>query len=125
MPALNFQMRFADLVKEGKKRQTIRRCRKDGRNIRAGQILFLYTGMRTKNCSMIDEVICKSSDAIIIDRYEHGVPKVFINGDQLDAMQIDELAVEDGFDNLLDFADFFVPLINGECELFRGYLIKW
>ena len=50
MPALNFKKEFADKVASGEKRQTIRALRKDGKNPRPGQKLYLYTGMRTKYC---------------------------------------------------------------------------
>jgi len=51
MPALNFQSRFADLVASGKKRQTIRPVRRHP--IKAGDLLHLFTGMRTKRCKRL------------------------------------------------------------------------
>ncbi len=50
MPSLNFQARFAPLVESGEKRQTIRAYRKDGRDPKRGDKLYLFTGMRTKAC---------------------------------------------------------------------------
>jgi hypothetical protein len=57
MPTLNFQTRFAELVKNGTKRQTIRKVGK--RFVCPGDILYLYTGQRTKECQRLGSVICK------------------------------------------------------------------
>ena len=54
MPALNFKNQFATYVELGfrdpdhprAKRQTIRAKRKDGRDPRQGETLYLYTGKR-------------------------------------------------------------------------------
>lgn len=59
MPALNFQARFAPLVESGEKRQTIRKRRKDGRDPKPGDTLYLYTGMRTKACRKLGEAKCR------------------------------------------------------------------
>ena len=59
MPALNFQKQFADAVESGKKLQTIRAYRKDKRDPKPGDTLYLYTGMRTKQCRKLGEVECK------------------------------------------------------------------
>jgi hypothetical protein len=53
MPALGFKSRFARLIRNGKKPFTLRDLRKDGRDPKAGQILYFYTGMRTKLCRQI------------------------------------------------------------------------
>ena len=66
MPALNFQKQFADAVESGEKCQTIRAFRKDGRDPKPGQTLYLYTGMRTKVCRKLREVECSISSPIRI-----------------------------------------------------------
>jgi len=68
MPALNFQARFAPLVESGEKRQTIRAYRKDGRDPKPGDTLYLYTGMRTKACRMVGAASCRSVMPIGIDK---------------------------------------------------------
>ncbi len=60
MPSFNFQARFADAVESGTKTQTIRAMRKDGRDAKVGQTLYLFTGMRTKQCRKLGEGICTS-----------------------------------------------------------------
>lgn len=56
MPALNFQKQFADKIKNGEKLQTIRALRK--RPFVIGDVLYLYTGMRTKNCVKLGKTYC-------------------------------------------------------------------
>lgn len=60
MPALNFQPRFAKMVENGTKRQTIRALRKDGRDPKLGDMIHLYTGMRTKKCRRLRTNYCTS-----------------------------------------------------------------
>ena len=69
MPALNFKAEFAPLVESGEKRQTIRKLRKDGRDPKVGDALYLYTGMRTKKCRKLGIAPCESVQPIEIDEY--------------------------------------------------------
>ena len=50
MPSLNFQAQFAPLVESGAKRTTIRALRRDGRNPKRGDPLYMFTGQRTRSC---------------------------------------------------------------------------
>lgn len=77
MPALNYQKRFAPLVESGKKKHTIRACRKDGRDPRPGEVLYQYTGMRTKGCRKLREDICRVVWPVYMDERENGVVDVF------------------------------------------------
>jgi hypothetical protein len=51
MPSLNFQTQFVRLIESGKKRQTIRPLRKNP--IKVGDKLYLFTGLRTKDCKTL------------------------------------------------------------------------
>ena len=57
MPLLGFQEQFASLAEFGEKRQTIRACRKDGRDPKVGGTLHLYTGLRTEQCRKLGEAV--------------------------------------------------------------------
>lgn len=120
MPALNFKKQFAVLVESGKKKQTIRELRADGRNPKPGQTLFLYTGMRTKSCKKLGEAVCSQAWPIYIDKHDNGCVDIFVSGNQLSQDEIDKLSFADGFDNADDFVSFFSKRIP-----FSGYLIKW
>lgn len=64
MPALNYQERFVPFVKDGSKPHTIRARRKHP--IKAGDMLYHYTGMRTKHCQKIAEDKCLTVCSILI-----------------------------------------------------------
>lgn len=65
MAALNFHARFAPLVESGKKKNTIRRTRR----AKPGDILYLYTGQRTKACRKLGEGICTDVTEVTINRH--------------------------------------------------------
>jgi hypothetical protein len=48
MPSLNFKPQFVPLILSGQKRQTIRPIRIDGKDIKDGDKLYLFTGLRRK-----------------------------------------------------------------------------
>lgn len=117
MPALNFKKQFAEAVESGKKRQTIRAYRADGRNPKHGQTLFLYTGMRTKGCRKLREDECKSVIPISID-----TDVIAYDGVPVDWPLMEDVAKADGFESFYDLRDFF----QQEHGLpFNGLLIHW
>ncbi|MCP3941069.1 MAG: hypothetical protein GY710_06255 [Desulfobacteraceae bacterium] len=118
MPALNFKKEFAAVVKMGKKNQTIRALRKDGRNPKPGQTLFLYTGMRTKSCLKLKEVECKSVEQI----YIHEDFNISLASKDLSYTESLGLVKKDGFKNIGDFMEFFRKTHGLP---FNGLLIKW
>lgn len=115
MPALNFQRRFAEMVADGTKRQTIRAMRKYP--IRHGDSLYLYTGMRTKACRLLKTVSAREVYEISLS--EAGVR---LYGQALHAASIQKLAIDDGFQSVDEFRDFFRRTHGFP---FRGQLIKW
>ena len=117
MPAYNFKKQFAGDVERGAKNQTIRPKRK--RSTRSGDKLYLYTGMRTKQCRKLREAICISVEPIEI------LPaSIRINGRILGVPEMWELAQADGFEKLGHFYDFFREHygVPHDIEL---ELIKW
>lgn len=123
MPALNFQKQFAEAVESGKKCQTIRAYRKDTRDPKPGDTLYLYYGMRTKQCRKLGEAECKSVDRVII-----GPSGICFMGpsfiEPLARTQIgaDIAAKEDGFGNFAEMRDWF-DKTHGLP--FNGLLIRW
>lgn len=113
---VNFKKQFVPLIRSGSKRQTLRRSRK--RQTLASDILYLYTGMRTKQCELIGRYVCLSVDQVIIA--ENG--DVVLNGNVLNCREAQALAQADGFDDLVDFIDFFTELYGIPVTL---DLIKW
>ena len=141
MPSLSFQSQFIELIQSGNKRQTIRPIRKNP--IKAGDKLYLFTGLRTKKCMKLitpydsqfeytyngkkvsfnlDYVICKSVERIRIFESEMKFGKhlhLTINGKRY---MIDKIAINDGFSGMVDFIDFFKTKYGLP---FEGVLIKW
>lgn len=122
MVAIDFDARFETAIREGWKTQTIRRPRE--RNPRPGDLLQLFTGMRTADCRRIcPDVRCTDvlsieitfGDDFVIDRIvTDGVP----------VKDLDAFAVRDGFTDSDDMATFFKAK-HGPLEVFRGFVIEW
>ena len=111
MPALNFMKQFADAVESGEKRQTIRAYRKDGLDPKVGDTLYLYTGMRTKQCRKLGEVKCKS------------VEPIYLSWEGCDfTIHQERWATNDGFDSFTHMLDWFEKTHGLP---FEGLIIKW
>lgn len=129
MPALNFMKQFAHKVELGlkkpdhpeAKRQSIRALRKDGRNPRPGQTLYLYTGMRTKGCHKLGEAVCKDVEQISIEE-NNGIYNVAVRVHFLSILETKRLALADGFSSSVDFYRYFRETHGLP---FYGLLIKW
>lgn len=115
MPALNFKKQFAPKVESGAKRQTIRAIRKTP--FKTGDILYLYTGMRTRSCRKLGE-----AKALEVIPVEITTRTMRING----VLQLDQdsekIAKEDGFDSFFDMMHWF---FHTHGLPFEGQLIKW
>ena len=118
MPALNFKKQFAPKVESGEKRQTIRAIRNTP--FKEGDILYLYTGMRTRSCRKLGEAKALEVQSIVIIQ---SIENVLIDEIALEKEEITELAQSDGFDSSYDFFGFFAETYKE--EVFEGQLIKW
>lgn len=121
MPLLGFQAQFVSAVEDGSKRQTIRAFRKDKRDPKVGQTLYLYTGLRTKQCRKLGEAECTYAKALTLSLAGE------IGGGQIVAVSgapftTAELARRDGFASIHDMFDWF-DKTHGLP--FRGLLIRW
>jgi hypothetical protein len=116
MPSLNFKDQFADLVERGIKKHTIRRRRKQP--IKQGDNLYLFTGMRTRDCRRLRSTRCDRETYIHI-----GSDKTVLLGNRfLDDGEKHELAVNDGFSDFKEFLQFFRETGGLPVE---GQLIEW
>lgn len=117
MPLLGFQKQFADKVESGEKRQTIRAYRKDGRDPKVGDTLYLYTGLRTKGSRKLGEATCTHSYFALVDHRDLLVGDTF-----QDEMGREMHARRDGFSNFEEMQSWF-DKTHGLP--FRGLLIRW
>lgn len=123
MPALNFKAQFAPLVESGAKRRTIRAFRKDGRDPKQGDPLYLYTGLRTKAARLLLKTQCARARHVNI--FGNNVRFVLHQGGRNlfdDVLNLDEFAQLDGFANWGEMRDWF-DRTHGLP--FNGLLIEW
>ena len=119
MPALNFKKQFMSAVLNGTKCQTIRATRKHP--IKVGDALYLYTGMRTKQCLRLRVTKCTRVEHISINT-AFSAGTVRIGPRYLLASEIDAMARADGFPSTKSFMDFFT---ENHGPNFKGQLIEW
>jgi hypothetical protein len=106
MPAYNFKKEFAPMILSGRKPHTIRRRRKNPTKV--GDMLYLYTGMRTKACEKIAETPCTRVQPVVIWPNQYEIYFILDSGPVLlTAKESIDLAIADGFSNVADFFDFF------------------
>lgn len=115
MALINFQKQFANDVMLGKKKQTIRARRKYP--IHKGDILHLYTGLRTKQSRLLCVSICSHVAPITIT-----ANSISVWDNELTEKQIAEMAVNDGFHNFDELKEWFVKTHGLP---FEGDLIEW
>jgi hypothetical protein len=116
MALINFQKQFANDVEIGVKRQTIRAIRK--RPIVPGETLYLYTGLRTKNCRKLRQNECISVNSIEITTMD-----IIISGDSFFYYDyLNQFAVADGFTDFRSMVEWFSKTHGLP---FNGWLIKW
>ncbi|MFN4191838.1 MAG: hypothetical protein ACK4FR_02750 [Tabrizicola sp.] len=122
MPALNFHPRFEIPIREGWKRQTIRRRRQ--RAVQAGDLLTLFVGQRTAACRRIcPDVRC--TDVLEIEiRFGDGGQIDRIVTDGIRVRDHDAFALLDGFEDGNDMAGFF-RAVHGPLQVFDGIVIEW
>ncbi|MDZ7824437.1 MAG: hypothetical protein U5K75_10660 [Ahrensia sp.] len=115
MPAINFSNQFFEKIQSGAKTQTIRKVRTDGRpHCRVGDVISLYTGMRTKQCQLIALAKVKETRSVIISD-----GSIYSDGEIEDHLAF---AQSDGFDSVAEFNKWFADHYGLP---FHGVLIKW
>ena len=115
MPAINFKKQFTDQILCGEKRQTIRPVRENP--IKLGDKLFLYTGMRTKQCRKLKEVICRDVWPITIN-----VGRIVFDDQDMGMLGMADIVRRDGFQKVKDFFEFFERQYGLP---FSGVVIRW
>ena len=120
MPAYNFQKQFVPMIIDGQKPHTIRK-RRVRRPTVAGDRLFLYTGMRTKNSELIANALCTLVEPVIIYPFIGHIRK---NGVLMEENEIEALAKADGFQDAELFFDFFRKTYD-KTELNDFEIIHW
>lgn len=131
----NFKKRFAPDVRSGKKRQTIRAFRKDGKvPVPGTTVAHLFTGMRSKTEKCVrlrkdpEPVVIVMTVRIVQDSYEvtstrtDGTASNEKRAKAIAASGVDRFAVLDGFESWADLTEWI-----GETHGFPfvGFLSAW
>lgn len=119
MVAYSFKKRFAEPILAGTKRQTIRSHRK--RHARPGEVIQLYTGMRTPYCKLQGRAICIGVYPVSIGVGLERIGVVMVDGGILE--DLDEFARSDGFRDAVDMHKFWIT--EHGHGLFDGVLVRW
>lgn len=108
---------FVPKIKKGIKIHTIREDKSN--RWRAGLKIHFATGVRSKNYNCFKKGVVKSIQKIEIKWNETWFyPFVYIDGRLLHLMEIEKLAINDGFETIDDFCKWF-------DKDFTGKIIHW
>ena len=119
MVAYSFKSRFGGPVVTRTKRQTIRRPRK--RHARPGELVQLYTGMRTRSCRLLLETVCRAVEPVEIEVLATGIASVLVGG--IPIGDLEAFARADGFRDLSDMSAFW--LAEHGIGVFEGVIVGW
>lgn len=103
MPQVGFKKQFAPMVLSGEKPFTLRALRKDGHDAKAGQTLYMFTGLRTKQCQRIAEKPCRFAVTVTLGWRCVMVPTL---GSYEHDHQLELFSRLDGFPNYEAFCQF-------------------
>ena len=120
----NFQARFADAVRSGAKRQTIRRNRRDGRRPVPGDAAKLYTGLRTRATQLLCQAAVTEVLSVRIDFEDR---QIYVDGERLTVSERTAFAQADGFASWPDMLTWFAEQYGScsENRVFEGFCVRW
>lgn len=105
---VNFTV-FIDKILSGEKRQTIRRASPKWQNVKAGDKLTLYTGLRTKACRKLGEAVVESiTPIVLLPTEEDCETRTALWSIRPCAYDLKSMIFADGFESVDDFWKFFV-----------------
>ena len=124
---INFSV-FIDKILSGEKRQTIRRASPKWANVKTGDTLTLYTGLRTKQRRKLGEAIVASVHVVMFDTNNNKIfifsPLGFLGCVEIAENEARSIAIKDGFACYEDFWNFFKTQY-GRSGFLRMVIIRW
>jgi hypothetical protein len=136
MPLLGFTV-FKEEVRNGIKRQSIRKLRKYP--IKVGDKLWMYWHTRQKDCEFLREDLCTQvmtirfcydpnfcggGPVLRVDKVGNEPDEKAYVTRQLRPMEVEDLAIRDGFKNELEMADWFYKT-HKELSQLTFQVIRW
>ena len=120
MPQLGFMRHMAPKVLAGLKPFTLREMRLDGRDPKAGQMLYMFTDLRQKTCKKFAEKTCRLAVNISISWRSIEIPGV---GELKTFAQLKAFSQLDGFTDHNEFVKYHRINASGDIKTLR--LIAW
>ena len=77
------------------------------KTIQKGDILRLFTGLRTKKVRLLGKIICRKTEEIEIKEVVPGVIAIFINGYPLNDIELQKVAEYEGFSSWCKMETWF------------------
>jgi len=120
MPLYSVQEQFVSMMLDGSKSHTVRRKRK--RPTKVGDVLYFYSGLRTKKCKFVMQDTCKKIIPVVIYA---DIGQIHLDGRLLPLNEMMHFAVRDGFANYMDFFAFFRTRYSREVLEHEMEVIYW
>lgn len=120
----SFRKEFALPILHGDKAQTIRQHRKDGRVPRAGDLIRLFTGMRTAACKKLGAAVITDCFPVYMDLTDLASRVIVSNGARLNFGEMESFAALDGFPSASAMLEFFQHAYR-ESDSFDGFCVRW
>jgi hypothetical protein len=118
----NFKKEFAPLVESGKKCQTVRATRKDGRVPVPGDLAKGYTGLRTRSTRLLVSAPIVEAGRVLIDFRESTIA---LDGGRLNGWESTRFAHADGFKSFPEMLAWFRKAHQEDPDYFEGFYAKW
>lgn len=116
----NFNREFSGDVKNGRKRQTIRSTRADGRVPQPGDTVKLFTGLRTRGARLLKVAPVQEVFAIRMNLLHP--PEIVLGAEKLSRQDAIRLAHRDGFEDLEAMVRWFRGVYGTD---FDGFCVRW
>lgn len=135
MALLGYKKQFVKPIKLGLKEWTIRNDRKNP--IAVGERLYMYTGLRTRNCKKIGEAICTwtsrielREDLVLIHSFGSAVCPTFAAFGDIEnhphcINTLNHFAKSDGFKDWEDLKNFWYKNHGTDCFPYTGTIIAF
>lgn len=125
---IGFKKRFEPSIVSGLKVHTIRADK--GNRWKPGTVMHMATGTRTKNYNCFMVATCQAVQSIVMQLRTgpNGADiEVYIDDKaMLTEPDMEKLAISDGFTNMLDFKQWWVPeLVFLPSRRYEGKIIHW
>lgn len=118
MGLYNFQKQFVPKILSGEKTHTIRAKRTHPD--KPGNLLHLYTGLRTKKAKLLKRALCVRVEDVHIRLVNGWDASIAVDMIDLDDSEREALARRDGFANFAEMVGFWKDRLP-----FRGDIIHW